>query len=292
MRHTAQSQVEKAIAEIEDSDLSIGDTVHQIRKRCKKVRGLIRLVRPRFDAYALENAAFRDEAANLSFVRDAEAILETHDALIKYYSDQIDTSTYLTIRHQFVERKEGIVREKELEEKLVHFRDAMTEAKARIRDWHIGGDGFVAVAGGFGKTYKRSRKALAEASEQPTAESIHEWRKRVKYHWCHARLLTGIWPKTMTPHIAAAKELADLLGAHHDLAVLQNAVTAAFDGHPRKVKTYLGLAERRQAQLEAQAFDCGRKLLAEKPSALTRRWGIYWEVWRTEDEALHLARAA
>jgi hypothetical protein len=96
----------------------------------------------------------------------------------------------------------------------------------------------------------------------------------------------------MTPHIAAAEELADLLGTHHDLAVLQNAVTTVFDGSPRKVKTYIGLAEGRQALLEAQALDCGRKLFAEKPSALKRRWGIYWAAWQTEDEALHLAHAA
>ena len=55
VRHIAESQVDKAIAEIDDSDLSMSDTVHQIRKRCKKLRGLIRLVRPRFGAYAAEN---------------------------------------------------------------------------------------------------------------------------------------------------------------------------------------------------------------------------------------------
>ena len=113
----------------------------------------------------------------------------THDALIEFYSDQIDTSAYSTIRHRFAERKEEIVREKELEEKLVRFRDAMTEAKARIRDWHIGGDGFAAVAGGLGTTYKRGRKALVEASERPPAESVRQPQLRI--------ISSGIWTSTL-----------------------------------------------------------------------------------------------
>jgi CHAD domain-containing protein len=241
VRDIAESQVDKAIAEIDDSDLGIHDTVHQIRKRCKKLRGLVRLVRPCFSAYAAENAAFRNAAATLSFIRDAEAALETHDALIEFYSDQIDTSAYSTIHCRFVERKEEVVREKGLEDKLARFRDAMAEAKARIGEWDIDEDGFAAVAGGLGKTYKRGRRALAEVAARPMAESVHGWRKRVKYHWYHARLLREIWPEIMTAHISAAKALADILGTHHDLAVLQSVVTAVFDGNPRKLKTYIGL---------------------------------------------------
>ena len=40
VRHIAETQVDKAISEIDHSDLSTSATVHQIRKRCKKVRGL------------------------------------------------------------------------------------------------------------------------------------------------------------------------------------------------------------------------------------------------------------
>ena len=42
----AREQISKAIDEIEDEDLDRHDTVHQVRQRCKKLRGLIRIVRP------------------------------------------------------------------------------------------------------------------------------------------------------------------------------------------------------------------------------------------------------
>ena len=292
VRHIAESQIGKAIAGIDDNDIGIGDTVHQIRKRCKKMRGLIRLVRPCFAGYAEENATFRDVAATLSKIRDAKAIMETHDALIGFYSDQLDTPAFPAIRNRFLEQSEETARAKGVEEKLVRFRRAMIHARARIGDWRIEGDGFAAVAGGLCKTYKRGRKALAVAEEGPTVERLHDWRKRVKYHWYQARLLSGIWPKIMKSHVDAAKHLADRLGDHHDIAVLHGAVTALSNGEPETIKAYTCLAEGRKALLEAQALNCGCKLFAEKPSALKRRWRIYWEAMRSDVETFNLSSAA
>jgi CHAD domain-containing protein len=294
VRHIAESQIEKAIAEIDDRDLAMHETVHRLRKRCKKLRGLVRLVRPCFDAYGRENALFRDTASRLSYIRDAEAILETYEDLIDSYADQIDTATFSTIRNRFAERKAEIAREEGLESKLACFRDAMTRAKKRIENWKIDEDGFDAVAGGLGKTYKRGRKAMAEAAEQSTAERLHEWRKRMKYHWYHARLLSELWPASMKPHISAAKELSDLLGTHHDLAVLKRTVVDEFGEieDQRKVEAFIGLADGRQRSLEVQAFELGRKLLAEKKSALQKRWGAYWRAWQTEEDLRHSGLAA
>ncbi len=65
LRKIAASQINRAIAEIDDPDLEPHKTVHQVRKRCKKLRGLVRLVRDAFDAYKVENVSFRDAAAQL-----------------------------------------------------------------------------------------------------------------------------------------------------------------------------------------------------------------------------------
>ena len=62
---------------------------------------------------------------------------------------------------------------------------------------------------------------------------------------------------------------------HHDLAVLKRTVADEFVeiGDHKKVETFIGLVESRQALLEAQAFELGRKLLAQKKAALQQRWG-------------------
>ncbi len=70
LRRIADEQIGRALGEIDDDDLDFAEKVHQVRKRCKKLRGLIRLVRPAFDDYSAENGAFRDAAQMLSGVRD------------------------------------------------------------------------------------------------------------------------------------------------------------------------------------------------------------------------------
>ena len=45
-----------------------------------------------------------------------------------------------------------------------------------------------------------------------TPEIFHDWRKRVKDHWYHSRLLQGFWPAGIRPHRKAVKELSELLG--------------------------------------------------------------------------------
>ncbi len=61
VKRIAQEQLSSAVAEIQNEELDRHEAVHQIRKRFKKIRGLIRLVRPVFQkTYQKENVIFRD----------------------------------------------------------------------------------------------------------------------------------------------------------------------------------------------------------------------------------------
>lgn len=284
VRRIAISQIDRAIAEINDGDLDVHDTVHQARKRCKKLRGLVRLVRPAFDGYKAENALFRDAAAQLSYIRDAEAMIETHDYLVKVYDNAIDREAFKSIRRRLTDRKKRIAGEKGLNDKLSAYRSAMVDARGRVEDWALDTDGFDAIGDGVAKTYGRAKKAIARAREEPTAGNLHEFRKRVKYHRYHANLLRSIWPDLVLPHQDAADRLGDMLGDHHNLSVFKATVLdnpEAF-GEPADVEAFVGLIEQRQAVLAADSFAIGFRLFAEKASALRRRWRVYWRVWQNE----------
>ena len=59
------------------------EAIHQVRKRCKRVRAIVRLLRPRAKAiYLRENAAFRKMARRFSSFRDADVRLKTFDELV------------------------------------------------------------------------------------------------------------------------------------------------------------------------------------------------------------------
>ncbi len=282
LRRIALDQIDKAIAEAGDRRLELHEKVHQLRKRCKKLRGLIRLVRPAFADYAAENAALRDAARSFSFVRDTDVLIGTYDKVVEAYGDQIERAAFASIRRQLTLRRKALSeRQRDIDSRLAQFGKTMRELRRRARHWHLTEDDFDALAGGLTKTYKRAGKAMAACQSEASPEAFHEWRKRIKYHGYHVRLLVPVWPGPMKAHEKAAARLGNFLGEHHDLAVFQQTLAAAPEdfGHAADVDVMIGLARERQAALAAEAFPLGARLLAEPASALCGRWRAYWTVW-------------
>ena len=65
-RRIASETLDDALGLLRDRDLPTAQIVHRVRRHCKSMRGLLRIVRPVFPAYQAENVIFRDVAASLS----------------------------------------------------------------------------------------------------------------------------------------------------------------------------------------------------------------------------------
>lgn len=284
LRRIARNQVNKALRDIHDSDLDRHETVHEVRKRCKKIRGLIRLMRPAFDGYKSENTWFRDVARKLSDIRDAAALIECVDSLTRHYAADLEDEVLGTLRSSFVERRDAIYRSIDIDERLKAFTKAIKASQQRIDTWVLTEDSFEAVRGGLEKTYKRGRKAMRKAFTQPEVERFHEWRKRVKYHRYHIRLLRRLWPVVMQSWRDEVKRLSNLLGDDHDLGVLRGVIVAEEErfGSLHKLQVYLALIDQRRTELQAAAHTLGRRVYADKPAVYTDRIGRYWTAWRAE----------
>lgn len=289
VQRIALEQIDKALHEIQSDEIDRHKAVHQVRKRCKKIRGLVRLVRPAFeDIYQIENATYRDASRRLSALRDTEAMIETFDDLMDVFGDVVDRERLASVREE-LERRRVFVAEHEfdLDARLEEFEQTIREARDRVESWDLDDDGWDAIAGGLRKTYQRGRVRMADAYEHPSTEAFHEWRKRVKYHWYHMRLLRDIWADEMNPRRKAAKDIADLLGDEHDLAVLREAVLEAPPafGDSRVVQTLVALIDRRRVELREAAEPLGMRLYAERPGAHVRRLGGYWKAAQHEEHA-------
>jgi hypothetical protein len=76
----AHEQLGRAIREAGDCGLDVNEQVHKERKRCKKLRALLRLVRPALGQQDRdENVWLRDTGRRLCDARDARANVETFD---------------------------------------------------------------------------------------------------------------------------------------------------------------------------------------------------------------------
>lgn len=273
VRRIAVEEIDKAIDRLEGG--ADAEAVHEVRKGCKRLRGLLRLVRPGLgdEVYQLENAAFRDIARELAEARDADAVLEALDALAEREPDALDYQAVANALRSSAPAGPGAGADRA----LADFR----AARLRVSDWRLDGRGFDVVGPGLAKTYGRGRDRYREAYQTPSVEALHEWRKRVKYHWYHVRLLEPMWPGPMGALRTELKRLSDLLGDDHDLAVMRTMLPPAGEAlgaaeHAR----LLSLIDERRATLQADAFVLGARIYAEGAKRLQRRFHRYWHAWR------------
>ncbi|QDT17940.1 CHAD domain-containing protein [Alienimonas californiensis] len=296
LRRIAREQLDKALAEVDGAaggpaDADLAEAVHEVRKRGKKLRALLRLVRPAFGGYAEENAAVRDATRRLSALRDATAVIETHDRLMDRYEDFVQRRAFGPVRAALTRhRKEleaiepdGLDAGPPVSERLAAAGADLRTVRDRVDSWTLKEEGFDALAGGFAKTYKRARRSMAAAVDRPTPQQFHQWRKRAKYHRYHLRLLRDVWPEALGPRRDEAVRLSDLLGHEHDLTVYAATVLDAPDppAHdPRQREVLHGLLHGSQEALRAESLTLGETLLAEKPKAFTGRLEAAWEAWR------------
>lgn len=276
IQRIAVEQIDKARAELA-SETHV-EAVHQLRKRCKKIRAALRLARPALGTrFKQENARFRDLAREVADLRDSQVLVETFDALMNAQDDAIDRRHYAPMRPKLMACREA-ASQGDIDERLGRIDQALEQARAEVAQWSLDTNGFDAVRGGLGKSYRRGLEAMRDAQRSGSVADYHEWRKRVKYHRYHCEILRRIWPVAMAMRAEALHHLSDLLGHDHDMAVLKERLTespGAF-GHRDNEQALVALIDERQDALRAAARPLGLRLFAEKPKALVRRFGVYW----------------
>lgn len=281
VRRIARQQIAAALRSIEHAQGDVGSAIHDVRKRCKKIRGLLRLVRPAFNDDRHENAAFREIAAALGQMRDAEVLIDTFDRVIE--TTGADAAGALApIRDQLHTRRHELARAQDPATLLLTARGALMAAQARVDDWQLSKKGFGAFHAGLESSYRRGRKAMRAACRSGDDEDFHAWRKRCKDHGYHLRLLQPVWPGPMRAQCICAGELGDVLGAHHDLAVLGARVramsgvdAAAIDACIERIRTL----QRGHAQ---RAGSLGARLYALPHAALAKSWRRRYSAWQRD----------
>lgn len=272
VRRVAAEQARRALTELGDPALSPSARAFGVRKRCKKVRSLVRLVRPVFEAYDTENAAYRDISRGLAVLRDAAAVLEAFDALTEQAGND---GAFAELRESLAARLEP-ERTSEGASALDSAREALEAAAKRIETWSVAGEGFGAFGEGLRSAYERSRRAMRHAEQEPTAERLHEWRTRLKHDRAHTRLLTDLWGPAEPSRLADAKTLSDTLGFEHDLGELSLALQAAEIAS----EELDAMIDAKRAELRERAFEIGHRLYAEKPGRYADRVEERWGTWR------------
>lgn len=272
----AAGRAEKALERLRGDDADTAEAVHGARKDMKKLRAVLRMARGALPKrlYKEENRRYRDAARALSASRDAEVKLETLDALAEREGGLPQEA--VEVWRQILDRDREAAVNTAQAEAAIGLIEAGSEA---IRGWPLEGSSWKLVGGEVRRAYRRGRRAMASAAADPIEENFHEWRKRAKDLWYQLRLLGPAWSGLLGPVAEEAHRLTDLLGDHHDLAVLREDLRERRLGE-EETRALEAAIEARQAELAGEAFDLGRRLYAEPPKTYARRLRRYWQAWR------------
>lgn len=288
IKRIVDGKIELAIEHIDESN-DRHDTVHEVRKRCKEIRAAVRLVRPVLPTYKQENVHYRDAARRISDIRDAHAAIETFDDHLRPAVEArgvLDDQTLSDIRSILVDRRETIAAEQNLTQRLTAVREDLIEGRTRVPDLPIATEGYDAVAGGLRKSYNRARNRMGEAYEEPEFERFHEWRKRIKYHRYHTRLLRRVWEGPMKRRRTELKELSDVIGYENDLAEFELMMKDEELFEPETRELLTGLITAKRAEFHRQGRPLGECLFAEDSDRLVDRFRAYWTATHEYDPSL------
>jgi CHAD domain-containing protein len=285
LRRIVRNQVDAALEELAAPPKGPRDAiVHEVRKSLKKIRAVLRLVRPVLGGkcYRRENTCFREAARPLTEVRDARILIETLDKLVDLFPEDVSGRSLAEVRKALRDNLRG-VRKRVLDQQnaFVVVAETVSQARERVKGWTDVPDRWSSAGAGLEDTCRQARAAYRDAASDPNVAKLHEWRKQVKYLRYQFEVLRPLWPERVEELAGEADRMGDLLGDNHDLAVLRQVLTddsQPTDGGEREA--LLALIDRRRAELEQEVLLLGERFFQDKPRALARRLKGYWKTWR------------
>lgn len=280
VRRIAAGRAAKAVERLAELDEeSLATAIHGARKDLKKLRALLRLIRKDLgrETFKVENCRYRDAGRLLSGSRDAEVKLETLRSLRDGFEDDPPPGTALLWEQALERERDEIAAGGDGAASIDEAAHLIEQGRERTGSWQLR-DSWKLLEPGLAKTYRDGRQAMTRALGDPSAENVHRWRKRAKDLWYQLRIVREAWPPLLDTTIDQAHELTELLGDHHDLAMLDEDLRSRGDLGERE--PFEAAISKCQEELIEAAGELGRRIYAEKPKAFRRRLKRYWIAWR------------
>jgi CHAD domain-containing protein len=274
-RRIAAEQLTRAATALAATDLSPERRVHDVRKRFKESRALLRLYRLALgDAFAEQNRWYRDAGRALGAYRDATATVDAVKALAPKLRGKAGRRAVRELLRLVRERRDALYGDAAaVDAAFSGVLAGFAAERLRVYDVPLQADED-AIVEGMTSSIAAERKAMDAALSSGDDVAFHEWRKRVKDDWYQVRLFVPVWPELMTAREEALGALSHLLGEYHDIAVIGQIV--------RDFPEAKGLARvlaGRQKALAGEARPIAQRVLAARSRRRARETVALWALW-------------
>ena len=278
MREILKRQIETAVEGL-PRGRPTDEEVHSIRKHMKAARGTLRLLRPLLSdrAYRAENRALRDAARAFGAARDGVVLVETLEDLVhkaKGNGARRGLARFEAHLKEDADRKRSRLARHGVRHSAAQLRAALR----RVHSWPEPQMEWRAVCRSMRDSYQKGRQCARCNERQPSAATLHEWRKHAKYLRSQLEVIAPVQHASLQTMSAELRRLADQLGEEHDLSVLGDL--ARQGGLEREVARSLQkLIEKRRHRLRKRAISVGFPVYSEKPADFEARLRRYFRQW-------------
>jgi CHAD domain-containing protein len=272
-------EFDKALKEVGGSQIADRtEAVHEARKSVKKIRAVVRLLQRDLGRdFRIRNRQLRTIAHQLSSLRDVDATVEMMESVRDRYPRLVTPPIFAAVQRGLLAQKRGTVAHLHPDHLLPRVaRELRRLAKVtprRIR--RVGG--YASVRAGMLCAYRRARNAMASVNANPEDVRFHLWRRRVKDHWYHVRLLEGL-DAHADARARGLKRLETWLGDDHNLVLLRTTILSAPArfGDERTTAVVLGCVAKHHTTLRKRALKLGGRMFAGKPRVFRRSIDSWW----------------
>jgi CHAD domain-containing protein len=251
--------------------------VHLVRVTIKRLRALLRLIRPMITerVFAQENTRLKKAAWRLSLARDSDVARQTL-ATLPVSSDRDAVASVLA---GFSNNDESPI---EISKAMNEIELDLEQTRLEFHQIRISGQEWEAIGPGLEDVYRQCRKRMRSALRQGDDEAFHKWRIRVKNLYYELQMLQPVWPDRLVKMVADLRQLEEKIGADHDLVVLKQSLLKTPDafGGIKAVEHVVGPLNEKSKQLRREAEPLGKAILDQTSRRFVRELGQYWSKWR------------
>ncbi|MFW5706558.1 MAG: CHAD domain-containing protein [Bacteroidota bacterium] len=246
--------------------------IHETRLCCKRIRSLLRLVRPGLspETYDRFNTFYRDQARELSIIRDFTALSETLQKFLDSTHNEKSRKFIVWFRNQLLKKRRQTAVNQEFGVVRSGIRNAFEQQSEIISGLEFDDNHTSVLGRGFQKIYRKGRKQLELNLQQTDDHIMHQWRKQVKYLWYQLVFLQPLWPRIIDSFATEFKELSKQLGNHHDLVVMLQALKELKqEGRMlQEIRMVERMCRSKKYRLEKTSVYAGKKLFLSQGQSL------------------------
>jgi CHAD domain-containing protein len=266
----AASLISNILESAKASDIDPATAVHEIRKKLKMLRALLKMLRFSGDLkkYEQANILLRDLGRLMSEIRDAHVRnitlneidlnngLKNFDRIVQ---EIIETNT-LQIKQleevYFVKFNvfNRVTKKLQTCDQITDFLDSCSFDRVKILE-------------GYSKTYEDGFNSFFTAFVYPSSELLHEWRKRLK-DLNSQSIYLGAYLPAMDINLSEMDMLSDILGEDHDYWMLNDWISGQTwsDINLPAIHKFVEKVEEKRAKLQRSAEYYGKNIYSIEPA--------------------------